>query len=166
MSLPLPDYEHWGAVQDFEEYEVSTHGRVRRNGRTLKPCANTTGYLQVNLSKNNRVTRALVHRLVLAAFRGPCPEGHEAAHADGVRSNNALSNLAWKTPRANAQDKLRHGTNNDGPRNGAAVLSVNDVAAIKSRIRQGEPASRIAKDYSVSASAIRNIRSGASWAGY
>ena len=46
-----------------------------------------------------------VHRLVLEAFVGPCPEGMECRHLEGDTANNALSNLAWGTPQENAADK-------------------------------------------------------------
>ena len=51
----------------------------------------------------------LVHVLVLEAFVGPRPAGHEGRHLDDVRSNNTLSNLAWGTQGENYQDALRNG---------------------------------------------------------
>jgi hypothetical protein len=51
-----------------------------------------------------------VHHLVLEAFVGPRPAGHEAAHGDGDKTNNALANLRWATPKENAADRYRHGT--------------------------------------------------------
>lgn len=112
--------ERWKQIAD-QPYEVSDLGRVRaiarevsfttRSGgravrkkkeRLLKPWPTTGGYVQVYLM--NREVRQ-VHTLVLEAFVGPRPEGHEAAHNDNVRSNNKLSNLSWKTRVANQADR-------------------------------------------------------------
>jgi hypothetical protein len=51
-----------------------------------------------------------VHLLVLEAFIGPRPEGHQGAHENGNKLDNRLDNLRWKTPGENNRDKRRHGT--------------------------------------------------------
>lgn len=55
----------------------------------------------------------LVHRLVLEAFVGPCPEGMEGCHGDGDPTNNSLGNLRWDTATSNQLDKVRHGTHHN-----------------------------------------------------
>jgi hypothetical protein len=50
-------------------------------------------------------TRLLqVHRLVTAAFIGPCPADMEVNHIDGDKSNNHTSNLEFCT----ASENLKH----------------------------------------------------------
>lgn len=118
--------ESWVPITDWEDlYEVSSEGRVRslnrkarargghtRNlkGRILTPRTDiNTGHLSVDLYRDKfRVTKK-VHRLVLEAFVGPCPEGSEALHHDDVPTNNHLSNLRWGTRSENAQDRVRNG---------------------------------------------------------
>lgn len=113
LWLPVPGYE--GA------YEVSTLGRVRslkritdrgRNwpGRMMTPAQMRNGYWTVTLWRDGKQKSALVHRLVLTTFVGPCPEGMEALHKTGNSSDNALSNLRWGTHAENVQDQLAHGT--------------------------------------------------------
>jgi len=46
----------------------------------------------------------LVHRLVLEAFVGPCPDGMEACHLDSDKTNNRVSNLRWDTHLENMRD--------------------------------------------------------------
>ena len=44
----------------------------------------------------------------LDAFTGPCPDGMEACHANGDRSDNRAGNLRWDTVRENANDRISH----------------------------------------------------------
>lgn len=109
--------EEWKAIAGWVGYyEVSNLGRVRSlariakdgrkvRGRILKPGG--IKYLIVGLS-NGQVTDAPVHRLVLEAFKGPCPPGLEGCHGDGDSKNNRLSNLRWDTRAANAADTTKH----------------------------------------------------------
>ena len=90
-----PEPEHWLPVADYEGlYEVSDLGQVRSlprrttSGRVLKPQpVSESRHLEASLSRNGKVSRQLVHRLVLAAFVGPCPEGEEVRHLDGNPGN-------------------------------------------------------------------------------
>lgn len=115
--------EQWMPIPEWPGYEVSDLGRVRSvarivqrsNGwrqtireRILKLAWDTcgdTGHLTVTVYRQRRK----VHRLVLTAFVGPAPAGHEGCHNDGDPSNNALSNLRWDTHRANSLDRIKHG---------------------------------------------------------
>ena len=107
--------EEWRSVSGYPDYEVSDQGRVRsfrrnRQGQVLRVNRITNGYLQVNLYiGSGKGSRKLVHRLVLEAFVGPKPSGHEACHNDGDQTNNRLTNLRWDTPKNNARDVKLHG---------------------------------------------------------
>lgn len=117
--------ENWKPVAGFEGYyEVSDLGNVRsldrpyidslgrkrvRLGRELKPWAGTGGRLRVDLWKDGQVSKRQVHRLVLEAFEGSCPPGHECCHWDDDPTNNRLSNLRWDSPSANNLDMVRNG---------------------------------------------------------
>lgn len=113
----------WRAIPGFEAYEVSTDGAVRsmkrRNIRTKDQHDNGNGYFYVTLFMNNQASHLYVHRLVLLAFVGPCPDGMEARHLNGVRSDNRLANLAWGSKLENAADMQAHGTQPRGDRHGA-----------------------------------------------
>jgi hypothetical protein len=63
-----------------------------------------------SVSNNGLVKRLTVHGSVLRAFIGEPPEGMEGAHKDGNRSNCCLTNLVYKTHRANMDDRKIHGT--------------------------------------------------------
>lgn len=38
-----------------------------------------------------------IHQIVLEAFCGPCPDGMEVLHGNGIRTDNRLSNLRYGT---------------------------------------------------------------------
>jgi len=70
-----------------------------------------------------RKKKACVHRLVLLAFIGPCPDGMEACHNNGNPADCRLENLRWDTSAANEADKAKHGTANIGEQNGRSKLT-------------------------------------------
>lgn len=81
----------------------------------------------------------LVHRLVLEAFVGPCPEGMQACHNDGNPSNNCLHNLRWDTAKSNHADKVSHGTMPRGrthPANKLTEAQVHEIRTLAGTIRQ------------------------------
>jgi hypothetical protein len=121
--------ELWRPIPDFEGiYQVSSLGRVRSldrrvwssrgfwaelRGQVLGTSALPSGHLHVGLRTGGKRVNRLVHRLVLEAFVGPCPDGMEACHWDGDPTNNSLSNLRWDSRSANRMDAVRHGTNHN-----------------------------------------------------
>ena len=87
--------EEWKEIKDYENYEISNLGRVRRNGKILKPRKNAGGYFQVNLYKNGIVKQSYIHRLVAYAFL-PNPQNlPQINHKDENKSNNTVDNLEW-----------------------------------------------------------------------
>lgn len=90
---------------------LGSQWRPMKLGRQKDRGTQGRSYLQVRLSygceAKSRIFR--VHRLVLEAFVGPCPDGMETRHRDGDPTNNRLSNLCWGTPAENAEDKKSQG---------------------------------------------------------
>ncbi len=112
--------EQWIGIPGYEHYEVSDKGNVHslprktkagmRGGCILKPALTSSGYLAVALFRDNTRKTWNVHKLVMFAFRGPCPEGQEIRHLDGNRLNNVLTNLKYGTRSDNRLDSVLHGT--------------------------------------------------------
>lgn len=133
----------WKDVPGYEGlYEISDGGQVRTKKRTwfsgpehriarsvktklkaVQPDKN--GYMRVTLSKKGKKRRVSVHTLVLNAFVGPAPAGQECRHLDGDNGNNKLDNLCWGTPKQNAADRKKHGTQTGGK---AGVRKVGKVS--------------------------------------
>lgn len=121
--------EVWKPVVGWEDsYEVSNMGNVRSidrpltykdgrkgfiKGKPKKISAGAHGYPVTRLTRNGRTKGALVHRLVLEAFVGPCPPNMEACHANAIRTDNRLENLRWDTYSENQYDKGRVGVDHN-----------------------------------------------------
>jgi NUMOD4 motif. len=129
VSGPLG--ERWKWVPGYEgRYEVSDLGNLRSwappNGftpvtepRPMKSTRNYAGYHVVTLRDDSGRSRQFrLHCLVLEAFVGPRPDGHQGAHHDDDKDNNALSNLAWKTVGDNIRDRHINGRTARGQRSG------------------------------------------------
>lgn len=168
--------EIWLAVPGYEGvYEVSNFGRVRsllrlvnsrwgkvmRKGVTLRPgLVMPGGYRQVALQRDGVTTPRYVHDLVLEAFVGPAPAGHECRHLDGDSENNRLDNLAWGTRLENAQDKMRHGTVRRGETHGSTKLPDSVVVEIRRRLSLGEKQAYIAAVCGTSQGHVSRINRG------
>ncbi|MFJ3248366.1 NUMOD4 domain-containing protein [Streptomyces sp. NPDC086782] len=87
--------ERWWSVPGFPGYSVSDQGRVRNaKGKMLRPWIIGGGYLLVRLYRDGIGTAFPVNRLVLSVFVGPSKPGMHAAHNNGVRDDNRLTQTA------------------------------------------------------------------------
>lgn len=109
--------EQWLPVTGYEGfYEVSDLGKVRRIapehgatvGRICSQKGSRSGYPRVTLTRKSISTTPFIHRIVAAAFIGPCPLGKEVNHKDGNRLNPALTNLEYVTRKENVAHALRN----------------------------------------------------------
>lgn len=186
VSLPG---EIWKPVVGYPGYAVSDKGRVRslprlqeRSGDTRAPhTARQPGQIlkgwvnyrngrpvvkRVTLCLNKRPRKVPVHKLVLDAFVGPCPDDMEGCHNDGDPLNNCLENLRWDTHLANMADQVRHGTRRipyrfpRGERHKNATLTDAQVAEIRALPRQGMNKTQVARDYGSTRQTIRLILQG------
>lgn len=89
--------EYWKPIVGFENYLISSFGRVKSLKRNiiLKPGLVGEGYLQVCLCKHNVKYKFFIHRLVAEAFI-PNPNNLPCVnHKDEVKTNNHVDNLEW-----------------------------------------------------------------------
>lgn len=133
-------------------------------GGLVNPGRHTGDYVQVHLYDGRgrrRYTTKLVHAVVLEAFVGPRPPGHEALHGDHNRKHNALSNLRWGTKRENEDDKIAAGRTTRGEKSAHAKLTVAHVREIRRRV--GEPQQDLADEFGCTFSNISAIQLRKSW---
>ena len=87
-------------------YQVGNLGNVKSlkcgKERLLKPWSSGV-YLTVGLSKNGKIKRRKIHKLVAIAFLGHTPNGYKSVvnHKDNNPLNNKLDNLELTTNRVN-----------------------------------------------------------------
>jgi hypothetical protein len=170
--------EEWISVPSYEGlYDVSNLGRVRslrfrrkfadtlrENPLIMKGSINSNGYAQVQLSNDSGKKTVLVQKLVLTAFVGPRPSGYEAAHLDGNRVNNHLSNLKWCTKKENVSHLKKHGTVLYGAKNPMTRLTEKQVIDIRKTYSVGNCSiKKLAKKYGVGTSTVWRIVSGKYW---
>ena len=113
--------EIWKPVKGYEGlYEVSNLGNVRSldryimcgkqycflKGKPMKTCHDSNGYLITTLSKNGKVKRHYLHRLVAEAFIPnlnslPCID-----HINTVKDDNKVENLKWCSYKENSNNPL------------------------------------------------------------
>lgn len=110
QNLISMEQEIWKDIPGYEGlYQVSNLGKVKRlpigkqwpyrqtHNNIRKQRLSTSGYLRVNLSKNNKVKWYNVHRLVALAFI-PNPDNLPIInHKDENKTNNCVENLEWCT---------------------------------------------------------------------
>jgi DNA primase catalytic subunit len=109
--------EIWKTIKEFENYQVSNLGNVKRlqsivkykNGLTcnhkekilsfenINTNKNGKHYKRVTLSKNNIQKRFTVHRLVAIHFLENKDNKKCVNHIDGNPENNNVFNLEWAT---------------------------------------------------------------------
>lgn len=156
--------ERWRPIPGFPGYLVSNHGRVHSelSGKCLRPQAAGQGHLRVALRRSSKTHLRGVHQLVLLAFVGPCPPGHEALHWDDDPTNNLLGNLRWGTRSQNRADAVRNERARGGRQSGQA-LTRSQVRSVKRMLKAKATHTRIAEAFKVSRTTIAKIADGRLW---
>lgn len=96
--VPIPGFEYYLASDDGRIYSI-------RKKKFLKQRVRNDGYNQVTLAENGKRAQCYVHRIIAISFLGK-KDDLQVNHIDENKSNNAISNLEWVTPKEN----ILHGT--------------------------------------------------------
>ena len=170
--LPIPGYEGYYEVSNLGNMKSLDRVVRKKSGgthtlieRMLKPYPDKLGYSRVHLCKNGKLTSYQVHRLVAQAFLGPAPDDkNHVCHNDGEPTNNHLENLRWDSAAGNARDRIKHGTDNKGSKNGWAKIGEQQVLEIQNLLLNTQLTQvEIAAKVSVESSTITDINRGRSW---
>lgn len=148
--------ENWKIIPE-SEHEVSDQGRVRnsRTGRILKPRRHSNGYLRAQLGASRE---EYIHRLVCAAFNGPCPDGYQCDHLNHKRDDNRACNLRWITPDANRARRQCP----KGEKSPRAKLTAIEVKGIRDLLPSHSNIA-IGQRFGVHRRTIADIRNGVTW---
>lgn len=125
MNINASD-EIWKDIAGYEGfYKVSNNGNVKScerivnhglgnadrtiKSRIIKPYNDNHGYHMVSLSKDGKVKKHKVHRLVAEAFISNPENKPTVNHLNEIRNDNRASNLEWATYKENND----HGGHNE-----------------------------------------------------
>lgn len=159
---PIPEFPGYFATRSGEIYsDRQPHlGRVVR----ISPFVNLRGYKVVNIMQGEKRRAVKVHALVLAAFAGPRPAGHQACHKNGTKIDNRIANLRWGTAKSNAADRVRHGMQRGGrPLARGGNLNKEIADEIRAAYRTGVTQRVLARRYRIAQSTVWNIVNDRFW---
>lgn len=130
---PIPGFPGYYATENGRIWSASRkdYSGHCRKGKFLTSVLDRNGYYRVCLCINGKHYNRLVHRLILAAFSGPCPNKCCCRHLNGIKTDDRIFNLMWGTYKENQADCKLHGTNPIGERNPKAKLTEQDVKEIR-----------------------------------
>lgn len=156
----IPSFPGYYISQDGTIYSYRS-GSMKRNHNKplqLKQVVNFEGYLIVTLYRNKKRFQGKVHRLVLSTFN---PIDNEDSflvrHLDDDKTNNAIENLAWGTPKDNSIDMVKNNNSLKGEKNHEAKLTKDAVLQIRYAVSAGVTQSLIAKCWNISKGHVSNI---------
>jgi hypothetical protein len=167
--------EIWKDAPGYEgTYMVSNTGRIKsirrlnRNrqvvhqDRVMSLTTSSKGYLMAHLYRDGKGAPALVHRLVLSAFKGPSPL--QCNHINGDKKDNRLENLEWTTPRDNIHHAIAIGIYDfRGERHPRSTLSNADAVKIRELLKTPITQRAIAKQFGISEAVVSQIKHGKTW---
>ena len=167
--------EAWKPIPDLDGYEVSDLGNVRswrlghgkygiaKTPKLLSPVTDIDGYKRISLVWHGKNVAFFVHKLVLLAFLGPCPEGMECSHANNNKQDNRPENLNWVYTTTNRKKQTQDHLCAHGESHAHTKLTEDQVVEIRYRYAAGEKARQIGLDYGIDRLHVNRICRGYSW---
>ncbi len=160
----IPGHPGYRAGSDGSLWFGPVGGRLNPSRwERLEPTRNAAGYDVISTTRDGKESQFRVHRLILEAFVGPCPDGQEACHNNGVRDDNRVCNLRWDTHAGNMADAVKHGTMARGSRSPVAKLDGAKVRRIRSMYNAGRTLAEIAEHFGVDRSVVGRVVNYKTW---
>ena len=108
--------EHWRLIDGYDNYEISSHGRVRNSNtmKILKQNIDCNGYYYISLWKNNKGKKHKIHRLVAFTYCINLEDYDIVDHINRIKTDNMFNNLRWTTISGNVRNTKLFNTNTSG----------------------------------------------------
>ena len=142
-----------------ERLEEKVDRSAGPTGCHLWQAATTKGYGQIMVWVDGRKRMKQAHRVAYELKHGTVPEHLDVCHRCDVRHCVNVRHLFVGTRRQNICDALDKGRMKGGRERHTGVLRAH-LSAIRRRLKAGESASGIAKEFGVTVAAVSQIRAG------
>ena len=110
------DFEIFLPIDGYENYFISNFGNVKnsKTNKIMKPFNHGKGRKQIDLFKNGKSKKFLIHRLVALAFLENPDNKPFIDHIDNNPANNNVKNLRWATNQENLANTNKYKNNTSG----------------------------------------------------
>jgi hypothetical protein len=150
----------------WSQWKVGRYPVLTNEWRRLSTNRRKDGYPLVRITIGGKPVDFKIHRLILEAFRGPCPFGLEALHWDDNPLNFKLSNLRWGTREENIADSKRTGKffRSAGEAHHKAKLSEDQIRELRRLRAEGWTYPALADRFGITKANARMIAKRITWA--
>ncbi len=160
MTKDIKDYEGLYFLDDKGNV-FSYPKKTRKDIRQIYPSLLKSGYWAIDLCKDGKVNKYLLHRLMALTFLDNSESKPQVNHINGIKTDNRIENLEWNTRSENQKHSIKIGLRTTiGEKNSQSKLTEQDVLDIR---KSKEKGSILAKKFNISHPTICDIRKGRSW---
>lgn len=160
MTKDIKDYEGLYFLDELGNV-FSYPKKTRKHIRQIYPNIQKGGYALIDLCKNGKVKKHLLHRLMALTFLENPKNKQQVNHINGIKIDNRLVNLEWCTRSENQKHSIITGLRTaKGEKNSQSKLTETDVLNIRNSKERGYI---LSKKYNISHPTISDIRNRRSW---
>lgn len=178
MAVESVHEVEWREIPGCPGYRAGSNGEIQSSlwpGKRLSQRAerpwksivarrnDKNGYMYVTMRVNCKHYTATVHSLILRAFIGERPNGMDACHTNGCRTDNRIQNLRWDTRKNNNLEKSSHGTQVHGEQHPVSKLTDEIVMQMRQMRVAGMSFQKIANRVGVNLNTAWNAVTGRTW---
>ena len=149
-------------------YKVSRVGDItsykRKQPIVMKTFISPTGYLHLELKKDNVKKNYRVHRLVTQTYIDNPENKPQVNHIDGNKLNNSIENLEWCTSSENNKHAYKSGLKcQNGEKNHQSKLLSRDIRNIRDMRNNGHTHQYIANKFNIARQTVGDICNRRRW---